>query len=51
MTDEYTAAAAALVDEVMKEAGEEVTNIGVDKGKRVPVDATTQVCDSWAQKG
>jgi hypothetical protein len=45
------AAAAALVHEVMKEVGEEkATNIGIDEDKRVPVEAGTQVCDSWAQK-
>ena len=45
------AAAAALVHEVMKEVGEEkATNIGVDEDKRVPVEAGTQVCDSWAKK-
>jgi DNA polymerase-1 len=48
--EEHAAAAAALVHEVMKEVGEEVTNIGVDKDKRVPVDAATQLCDCWAQK-
>jgi DNA polymerase I-like protein with 3'-5' exonuclease and polymerase domains len=42
--------AAALVDRTMKEVGEEVTNIAVDEDKRVPIDAGTQVCDSWAQK-
>jgi hypothetical protein len=50
MTDEYTAAAAALVHEVMKEVGEEVTNIGLDEDKRVPVEAETKICDSWAEK-
>jgi hypothetical protein len=50
MTDEYTAAAAVLVHEVMKEVGEDVTNIGVDEDKRVPVEAQTQVCDCWAEK-
>ncbi len=44
------AAAAALVHEVMKEVGEEATNIGVDEDKRVPVEAETQVCDCWAEK-
>jgi hypothetical protein len=34
----------------MKEVGEEATNIGVEEDKRVPIDAGTQVCDSWAQK-
>jgi len=35
----------------MKEVGEEkATNIGVDEDKRVPVEAGTQVCDSWAKK-
>jgi DNA polymerase I len=48
--EEHAAAAAALVDEVMKEVGEEVTNIGVEEDKRVPVEAGTQVCDCWAQK-
>jgi DNA polymerase-1 len=48
--EEHAAAAAALVDEVMKEVGEEVTNIGVDEAKRVPVEAETQVCNSWAEK-
>jgi DNA polymerase I len=48
--EEHAAAAAALVHEVMKEVGEEVTNIGVDEGKRVPVEAKTQACDSWAEK-
>jgi DNA polymerase I len=48
--EEHAAAAAALVHEVMKEVGEEVTNVGVDEDKRVPVDAGTQVCDSWAEK-
>jgi len=42
--------AAALVHEVMKEVGEEVTNIGVDEDQRVPVEAETQVCDCWAEK-
>jgi DNA polymerase I-like protein with 3'-5' exonuclease and polymerase domains len=42
--------AAALVDRTMKEVGEEATNIGVEEDKRVPIDAGTQVCDSWAQK-
>jgi predicted site-specific integrase-resolvase len=42
--------AVALVHEVMKEVGEEATNVGVDEDKRVPVDAETQICDSWAQK-
>ena len=44
------AAAAALVHEVMKEVEEEATNIGVDEDKRVPVEAETQVCNSWAEK-
>jgi len=48
--EEYAVAAAALVHEVMKEVGEEVTNIGVDEDKRVPVEAETQVCDCWAEK-
>ena len=48
--DSHAAAAAALVYELMKEVGEEVTNIGVDEDKRVPIDAATQVCDSWAEK-
>jgi DNA polymerase I len=48
--EEHAAAAVALVHEVMKEVGEEVTNIGVDENKRVPVDAGTKVCDSWAEK-
>ncbi len=48
--EEHAAAAATLVHEVMKEVGEEVTNIGVDEDKRVPVDAETQVCDSWAER-
>ncbi|HSK86013.1 MAG TPA: hypothetical protein VK902_21790, partial [Rubrobacter sp.] len=42
--------AAALVDRIMKEVGEEATNIGVDEDKRVPVEAKTQVCDCWAEK-
>jgi predicted site-specific integrase-resolvase len=42
--------AAALVHEVMTEVGEEATNIGVDAGKREPVEAATQVCDCWAEK-
>jgi DNA polymerase I-like protein with 3'-5' exonuclease and polymerase domains len=49
--EEYAAAAAELVDELMKEVGEEVTNLGVEEDKRVPVDAETNVCDCWAQKG
>jgi DNA polymerase I-like protein with 3'-5' exonuclease and polymerase domains len=48
--EEHAAAAAALVDEVMKEVGEEVTNIGLDESKRVPVETETQVCDCWAEK-
>ena len=48
--EEHAAAAAALVHEVMKEVGEEATNIGVDEDKRVPVEAKTQVCDCWAEK-
>ena len=48
--EEHAAAAAALVHEVMKEVGEEVSNIGVDEDKRVPVEAETQVCDCWAEK-
>ena len=48
--EEHAAAAAALVHEVMKEVGEEATNIGVDEDRRVPVEAQTQVCDSWAEK-
>jgi len=48
--EKHAAAAAALVHEVMKEVGEEVTNIDVDEDKRVPVDAETKVCDCWAQK-
>jgi DNA polymerase-1 len=48
--EEHAVAAAALVDEVMKTVGEEATNIGVDEDKRVPVEAATQVCDSWAEK-
>ena len=44
------AAAAALVHELMNEVEEEVTNIGVDEDKRVPVDAETQVCDFWTEK-
>ncbi len=47
---EHAAAAAALVDEVMKTVGGEATNIGVGEDKRVPIDAGTQVCDSWAEK-
>ena len=42
--------AAALVDRTMKEVGEEATNVGVGEDKRVPIDAGTQVCDSWAEK-
>jgi len=34
----------------MKEVGEEVTNMGVEQDKRVPVDAETKVCACWAQK-
>jgi DNA polymerase I-like protein with 3'-5' exonuclease and polymerase domains len=48
--EEHADAAAALVHEVMKEVGEEATNIGVDEDKRVPVEAGTKVCDSWAEK-
>jgi DNA polymerase-1 len=48
--EEHAAAAAALVGEVMKTVGGEATNIGVNEGKRVPLDAETQVCDSWAEK-
>jgi DNA polymerase-1 len=48
--EEHAVAAAALVHEVMKEVGEEVTNIGVDEDQRVPVEAETQVCDCWAEK-
>jgi DNA polymerase I-like protein with 3'-5' exonuclease and polymerase domains len=48
--EEHAAAAAALVHEVMKEVGEEVTNIGVDEDKRVQVEAETKVCDCWAEK-
>jgi DNA polymerase I-like protein with 3'-5' exonuclease and polymerase domains len=48
--EEHAAAAATLVHEVMKEVGEEATNVGVDEDKRVPVDAGTQICDSWAEK-
>jgi putative DNA primase/helicase len=48
--EEHAAAAATLVHEVMKEVGEEATNVGVDEDKRVPVDAGTQICDSWADK-
>src|SRR3954470_4964566 len=49
--EEHAAAAAALVHGVMKEIGEEVTNIGVEEDKHVPVDAETKVCACWAQKG
>ena len=48
--EEHAAAAAALVHELMKEVGEEVTNMCVEEDKRVPVDAETNVCDCWAQK-
>jgi DNA polymerase I len=48
--EEHAAAAATLVHEVMQEVGEEATNVGVDEDKRVPVDAGTQICDSWAEK-
>jgi DNA polymerase I-like protein with 3'-5' exonuclease and polymerase domains len=48
--EERAEEAAALVDRTMKEVGEEATNIGVEEDKRVPIDAGTQVCDSWAQK-
>ena len=48
--EEHAAAAAELVHELMKEVGEEVTNLGVEEDKRVPVDAETKVCDCWAQK-
>src|SRR5215213_6730332 len=48
--EEYAAAAAELVHELMKEVGEEVTNMGVEQDKRVPVDAETKVCACWAQK-
>jgi DNA polymerase I-like protein with 3'-5' exonuclease and polymerase domains len=48
--EEHAPAAAALVDEVMKEVGEEATNMGIDEDKRVPVKAETRVCDSWAEK-
>jgi DNA polymerase I-like protein with 3'-5' exonuclease and polymerase domains len=48
--EEYAAAAATLIHEVMKEVGEEVTNISVDEDRRVPVEAKTKVCDCWAQK-
>jgi DNA polymerase-1 len=48
--EEHANAAAALVHEVMKEVGEEATNIGVDEDRRVPVEAQTKVCDSWAEK-
>jgi DNA polymerase I-like protein with 3'-5' exonuclease and polymerase domains len=48
--EEHASAAAALIHELMKEVGEEVTNMGVDEDKRVPVDAGTQICDGWAEK-
>jgi DNA polymerase-1 len=48
--EQHAAAAATLVHEVMKAVGEEVTNIGVEEDKHVPVDSGTQICDCWAQK-
>src|SRR5215208_1375350 len=48
--EEHAQAAHDLVDETMKEVGAEIVNIGVEEDKRVPVDAETNVCDSWAEK-
>jgi hypothetical protein len=35
---------------LLRQVDNPVTNIGVDEDKRVPVEAATQVCDSWAEK-
>jgi DNA polymerase I-like protein with 3'-5' exonuclease and polymerase domains len=48
--EEHAQAAHDLVDETMKEVGATVVNIGVPKGKRVPVKASTKICTSWDEK-
>ena len=43
-------AVAGWVDAIMKEVGEEVANYGVDEDKKVPLEASTAVCTTWAEK-
>ena len=43
-------AVAGWVDAIMKEVGVEVANYGVDEDKKVPVEASTAVCTTWAEK-
>ena len=43
-------AVAGWMDAIMKEAGEEVANYGVDEDKKVPVEASTAACATWAEK-
>jgi DNA polymerase I-like protein with 3'-5' exonuclease and polymerase domains len=38
------------LDGIMRSVGEEATNLGVPKEARVPVEASTAICDSWAEK-
>ena len=38
------------VHKIMVEVGERVVNYKTPDTHKVPVDAETQVCDSWAEK-
>ena len=48
--EEGAEAVAGWVDAIMKEVGEEVANYSVEEDHRVPIDAGTAVCSSWAEK-
>ena len=49
-SEEAAEAVADWVDAIMKEVGEEVANYGVGEDKKVPVEASTAVCTTWADK-
>jgi DNA polymerase-1 len=43
--------ARAWLHEVMVRAGGQIVNQGVPENRRVAVDAGTEICDTWAEKG
>jgi hypothetical protein len=50
VADGQAEAAKDWLHEILLVVGEEVVNHGVSDGKRVSVDAGTEICSSWGEK-
>jgi len=48
--DDHAAEVEDWLGKIMRTVGEKATNLDAPEGRRVPVEAGTKICRTWAEK-